>query len=76
MMITPNDLKNNGDLIDPPGKTNCPMCQTSMDYSLVVCWLCWRSTERLYPGVYKVPMVLSSEIIASWSKARDARVTK
>ena len=35
--------------------TNCPCCGDPMDVGCVVCWVCYRATDRLTPGTYPDP---------------------
>ncbi len=54
----------------------CPMCHSQMNPGLVVCRPCYRATDRLQPGAYKVPVVLNTRTVELWSQARDERITK
>lgn len=60
---------------------NCPCCGDEMNGALVVCWICFRASDRLMPGTYTTHDVLPSgdtwtitqADIDKWDKARDAR---
>lgn len=56
----------------------CPCCSAQMDGETVVCWACFRVTERLTPGVYpndRHPgrFELSSADVNKWEQARQER---
>lgn len=33
-------------------QTSCPCCGDEMEPTQVVCWTCWRESDRLTPGDY------------------------
>ena len=47
-----------------------------MDSNMVVCWVCYRWTDRLTPGSYDdmgfLNMITAADI-AEWDAARDGR---
>ena len=65
-------------------QVSCPCCGDGMADSLVVCWECYRITDRLQPGTYLdengvtatdegYAVVLTSSQIQEWDTARDQR---
>ena len=54
----------------------CPCCGDPMDSNMVVCWVCYRWTDRLTPGSYDdmgfLNMITAADI-AEWDAARDGR---
>lgn len=60
--------------------TPCPCCGNTMDPSLVVCWVCYRATNRLQPGIYHLgpstqdPIHLTSESVVQWDHERALRI--
>ncbi len=48
----------------------CPRCDKAMDSSLVVCWSCWRATNRLSedPGISEF-----AHYVGVWDAARLER---
>jgi len=45
--------------------TRCPCCHKSMDAGMVVCWTCYRRTDRLTTA--------GSAEVDRWEKARQKR---
>lgn len=57
-------------------EVTCPCCGDSMARENVVCWECYRATNRLSSGVHLDAngcFTVSAEDIASWDKARLSR---
>lgn len=53
----------------------CPICGVDMDEYLVVCWRCYRRTDRLTPGsLMPGGRVLDAVTIAGFDAAREARL--
>lgn len=64
---------------------SCPCCGDPMQTENVVCWVCYRATNRLAPGVHPDPdgttatdqgyaITITKAQIAEWDRARDERV--
>ena len=62
-----------------PETIACPCCGDPMHVDQVVCWPCWRTTDRLTPGRYPDPTLaghwlrLDAGDLEQWEAARDAR---
>ena len=63
----------------------CPCCGDAMPSGQVVCWTCYRATNRLTPGVHLDPdgttatdhgyaITLTQAQIAQWDRARNERI--
>lgn len=55
----------------------CPCCGDPMGAYSVVCWPCYRWTNRLTPGTYTdrgVPSEVTAVDIARWDEARRLRL--
>ena len=57
--------------------TGCPCCGDTMPTDLVVCWTCYRLSDRLQAGRWPdgngLTFVVTDEDIKRWDKARDKR---
>lgn len=49
----------------------CPCCGVQMDGGLVVCWTCFRVTDRLTPGEY---LTVTRANVTEWNNAREGRI--
>ena len=60
----------------------CPCCGEDMDSDNVVCWRCYRETDRLTPGTYRDTYVrgaiehftITREDVARYQAMRDERM--
>jgi predicted amidophosphoribosyltransferase len=50
----------------PPNKVECPVCSEAMNREMVVCWTCFKETNRLD--------TVSSEARERWDKERFERM--
>lgn len=67
-------------------RADCPCCGDEMDAEMIVCWECFKLSNRLSPGEhedillttgYKIgTFVLTEEEVELWSSARDARMNR
>ena len=64
---------------------SCPCCGDPMQTGQVVCWTCYRATNRLTPGVHLDPdgttatdqgyaITITEAKIAEWDRARNLRI--
>ena len=62
-----------------PDRIGCPCCGDPMHPDQIVCWPCFRSTDRLTPGSYPDPTFaghcvrLDADDVDRWESARDVR---
>ena len=66
---------------NPRSTIDCPAChEPGMSVANVVCWPCYRYSDRLTPGTHSDPetgylFTFTVDAIAKWDRARDARWT-
>ena len=65
---------------NPRSTIACPACGDAMSLANVVCWPCYRYSDRLTPGTHSDPetgylFTFTVAAIAKWDRARDARWT-
>lgn len=60
----------------------CPCCGDNMTADMVVCWECFRLTDKLTPGTYpnnpdrfgSSVFVVTADDIAAWDRERIRRI--
>lgn len=57
----------------------CPCCGDEMSRELVVCWSCYRASNRLTPGSYASligtsPRLITTHMVSRWDAERSQRL--